>query len=412
MLAIYSPPFNVHYYINIIATESPEKMIRSSRLGRLCLLFLILLSPGCVNSSKAPPGDEFDAGSVLSGTTPRLVHRFRVTNSTGRTVRLLGEAHSCDCTRVELEKVALKPGASTILSMGLDLSSRYEKRRVSCVVKTDHPTLPEWSYHLKYESFPPARIVPPQIKLGSFRAGKRIAEDLEYEESPEEVWLEVYSTSDAGSLSSPVDQAVPKGIRVVMDKEPLVESLAGGIRRARYRIRADLEDTASAPGNFAQPFVVGLGNGTFSSVMLVWSVMGSLEAIPSQTHFGMVSPGDSPSVRTILLRSVEGKKFALVSFESGAKDLTVETPDLGHSNAAVEHAITLRLTPSSGADRIARSGFVLIRPDLEDAKEIRIPWSVFIRRPETAERDHAVPNLPSDKEHSDAKDGVSCPCGA
>ena len=133
---------------------------------------LLFLTCGCAPGTISVPGETFDAGPVFAADQAELVHRFRVTNTTGRAVRILGERHSCSCTTLELPRVALRPGESTILTMTVSVPYSYTQREICCTVVTVHPRYPEWEYRIRFESFPRARVEPEQIRVGTLAPWK------------------------------------------------------------------------------------------------------------------------------------------------------------------------------------------------------------------------------------------------
>ena len=97
--------------------------------------------PGCHRESAShPPGEVFDAGAVFASSTPTLTHMFRIENTTKRTVRILGENHSCDCTTVDLPKRELLAGESVALTLSVQVPPAYVKKDVSA--NSTRPTTP------------------------------------------------------------------------------------------------------------------------------------------------------------------------------------------------------------------------------------------------------------------------------
>lgn len=63
-----------------------------------------MLLLGCGGNDKVPPGAVFKSPPIYGWGGSNLSHRFNLVNTTGKPVRILGEQHSCSCTRVEYEK--------------------------------------------------------------------------------------------------------------------------------------------------------------------------------------------------------------------------------------------------------------------------------------------------------------------
>lgn len=275
-----------------------------------------------------------------------------------------------------MERAVLLPGASTALTMDLEIPSTYDKRQVSCVVKTDHPDYPEWIYYLAYESFPQAQIVPAQIRLGTM--GR---DDADGGRTKRVAHLEVYSSPNVKRSPAPSDREAPHGIRVQIDRDPTWDTPALGVRRARFGIRAELAKGSQPLGSQAQPLNVYLDNGFVASTMIVWSVTGPVEVVPSHLHFGIVSPGGTPNPTSVMIRSDDGRPFQVLSVESDTKIVEVEVPDESEGAGRTSHTIKLTLHPDVGSDRRALTGSVRVLTDIKASGEVQIPWSAFVRRP-------------------------------
>ena len=124
---------------------------------------------GCSGEISRPLGKVFDAGAVFADATPVISHRFTITNTTKRPVKILEETHSCTCTAVEVEHRLLNPGESMVLKMSVRVPTGYSEYDISCTLKTDHPTLPNWDYRIRYRTFPRARVISDRITLEAIR---------------------------------------------------------------------------------------------------------------------------------------------------------------------------------------------------------------------------------------------------
>jgi hypothetical protein len=66
--------------------------------------------PGCRPGASGVPGEVYDAGYVMVGTTPKMSHDFAVRNTTGSTVEIIDVGKTCGCTSYELARMRLAPG--------------------------------------------------------------------------------------------------------------------------------------------------------------------------------------------------------------------------------------------------------------------------------------------------------------
>ena len=199
-----------------------------SRIARagccLVALFLFFLY-GCSQAIVSVPGETFDAGPVFAADQAELSHRFQITNTTGRRVRILGERHSCTCTTTDLPRAVLGPGESTFLTMTVSIPHSYAQREVGCTVLTDDPQYPEWNYGIRFESLPGARIEPEQISVGTLAPWK---ESKGEDRAIAEAWLEVFAPPGASlpEPSGPLD--VVDGLVIHRDQRPVIDNLARG----------------------------------------------------------------------------------------------------------------------------------------------------------------------------------------
>ena len=362
------------------------------------VLLVVFLNIGCSKTEVTNPGEEFDAGVIFATTQKKLIHKFAVLNSTTEVVRVIGESHSCGCTSIDLTPATLAPGERTSLTMELSVPRGHDKRRVSCFVATDHPKFPRWAYHLSYESFPQAEIVPSQIRLGQdFDGSGRSAKA--------DVFLKVYSPPGSEHPPAPVNQVAPQGIRADMDPSPVDQVATKLIRTTRYRVKTELLDRAQSDGSFAQPLSIYLDNGFVASTLIVWAIAGPVTVTPSSIHFGMVSATAQSATKTILVRSKDGIPFKILSAEADSRLVQVEVDDLAHLQNM--HSIKLSFQPSVASTQWAISGSIRVRTDRQRSDELNVPWSAFVRRPGEPAGDESVSH-PKGEMHCDTSQPLPC----
>lgn len=352
------------------------------------MLTLGLSTLGCTGSfEEVPPGEFFDSGKLIVSRTSTLKHTFQVTNSTSRPVRIQGETHSCGCTDIELRQVVLDPGESTPLTMTVRLPTGLVEREVGCTVKTDHPRFPEWNYTLRYATFPVARIATERIDLGTISLGEAQDDDQPGRvDSAEQTWLELYTSGDEaapefGTIVGP-DELIAD-----LDPNPIRKSLGGGVERIRHRLSVSLRPGMSSAGTYARSLSLPIAGGPSVSTTVVWSAKAPVVSTPAQVHSGMLTPGADAVTRKLLIRSSDGRQFRLLPDDPGPSEGLV--PAI-HGIAAdappsTSHIATLALTIPETESGRAFEGAVRFRTDIADFPEVRIPWSVFLRRSERAE---------------------------
>lgn len=360
---------------------------------------IVILSAllGCTQRPAATPGETFDAGPVFAHATPRLTHRFLVTNTTGRKVRLLKETHSCSCTKVELAGVTLEPGASTPLVMNVDVSETYSALDLTCTVNTDHPEHPNWVYHLTFMSYPRARIDPDRINLGSFPvAGARGVDSDGLKGPGRDVWVEFYGkTGDVFPSPRRVDRK-SDALIATLDPTPVVHIMDGKIRRERYRLSVTLDRKHALPGDFFDTLQVPVGNGVAPQVSVRWSCVGPFTVSPAQVHFGRIAGQDASKSVEVTIESGDGAPFKLLSCNTTPEGRSPRVSLAGGkelpSGSAAAHPLTLTFSPPSEVRSTAASGAVEVMTDRAGAAMVRIPWSVFLkRRPDATGQGGSVP---------------------
>jgi hypothetical protein len=113
-------------------------------------------------------------------------------------------------------------------------------REVSSELRTDDPRFPNWTYRLRFESFPRVQILPERIDLGTFRAGK-------FANRPATARLEIFA-APGEEMSGPGKLKVPDGMSVTLDRRPERTKFVGGVRRDTYHFTVRLREEPTVPG--------------------------------------------------------------------------------------------------------------------------------------------------------------------
>jgi hypothetical protein len=328
------------------------------------------------NPGPAPPDASFDAGAVFASQTRRLIHEFRVKNSTDRVVRILSERHSCDCAKVTLERRELRPSESAALQIEVTIPPVYSNREVTCVLETDLPEHPDWVYRIKFEGFPNARIVPDRIDLGTRVAAPPTAALNGDSTTTTSAWLEVYAPRAESARARPSLGPVPPECNVDLGEGVDMEPGFPGVRVTRYPISIRLDRAGSSPGLFVRPCGVSLDGNPGASALVFWTVRAPVVCEPSFLHFGSVTPAEPAPSQRVRLRSTDGIPFRILSVnQSPLIKIEHETRP---SEPSIDHSLSLRLSLPRDSSR-AVSGSLLIRLDRLDSPDVLVPWSAFAR---------------------------------
>lgn len=342
------------------------------RTRNLALLVVLAVVGGCTPRGDTQPGERFHAGALFKFLTPRLTHVFKVRNTLDRPVRILGEQHSCSCTKVRLATVELQPGEAADLEMSVDVIDGYSKSSLQCQVQTDHPKFKEWTYQLAYVTFPRATIAPNRVVLRE-AAEKSSAQPAEI---AGETWLETFAPAGR-DLPAPESLDTPDGLLIDLDRNPVRDVLPDAVQRARYHLRISVpaRTSISTSGGQSRAFNVRLSQGVIAGVTVVWTNRTGVECHPSQVHFGYLSSSSPPKSTRLVVRSDDGSPFRVLGFESSNPMVALAGPF--PTKAVAEHLFELSLRPTSEASTSVLSGSVRLKTDRRPVSSIEVPWSVF-----------------------------------
>jgi hypothetical protein len=206
---------------------------------------LLLVALGCDHSTPSTPGEVFDAGPVFVDDSPKVSHTFTVKNTTERTIQIVGESHSCVCTKVEYEKRSLKPGETMPLTMEVAVSPQRTISDLLCSLRTDDPVHPTWTYRVQIQAYPRVVIDPPRIELGQIP-----------EQTTEPIFrgasLTFYTLEE---LKRPpiMNVRAPDRFTVAIGETPRVVVLPNGVRETRFPVDFRLSGEDATTGPFAEP---------------------------------------------------------------------------------------------------------------------------------------------------------------
>lgn len=345
------------------------------RHSRNCSLgLLVVLTVGCRSESKHP-GGSWDSGVVFSSTTTKLTHDYRITNTTGIPVRILGEEHSCGCTSVALKKGVLLPGEVTIAVMEVNLPRERERGAVGFSVITDHPNWPKWEYTATFESVPFAKFEPAALNFGTVRTASKPGQT----NGPivARAHLEVYGPGSAGALSTPIRLVTPPELLAEIDELAILDNPRPGVLRARYPVKVTLAESPQSLGTFYRPIKADFGGRKSVELRVIWQATGAVTFTPSHVHFGLIKLADEPVTRTVVIHGENKRAFRLLKVEASSPLLSFEA-SATTAGSSSSHVLMIKFKPPSEKSGPALNGYVKIQADIGGAPEIKIPWSAFL----------------------------------
>ena len=347
----------------------------------MCLGGLIV---GC--SSKADgTGGSFDFGPVFAAQSPTIEHEFRVVNTTGRPVKILGELHSCTCTDVGLRLGVLQPGESTPLRMKVSIPDGRIDRVIGCTVKTDDPGRPDWQYSIAAQAYTPGRVDPDRIDLGTLSLDPGVASvgGAAVDPPAGAATVELFDRGDGPAPRARLVE-VPSELALKLGDRGVVDRPAKGIRRVRYPLTVGLRERPTVEGRHAATIALMVGDRRFQATV-AWSTKGLLSVGPAAVHFGFVADGDPPRSANVVVRSVDGRPFRLVDAPPSAGPVTIrrisgDHPDNPEAPPSI-YRLELVFDPSRRGPGAALNGVASIKTDLPGAATCPVKWSAFSRGP-------------------------------
>lgn len=265
------------------------------------------------------------------------------------------------------------------LTMTVNVPTAYILNDISCTIKTDNLEHPNWTYHLRFESFPEARIVPDRIDLGTYTVSSGFA-------SPEfgisGVWLDVFDRPGQFEQPQPRVMESPEDYKATIEINPQAMTLANQVRVRRYNLSVSHKTGLLSAGTFVRPLTITLGPEAVASASVVWTIQVPVNCEPAQVFFGSIGPKTSPIEKRGVLRSADGREFRILSVES-SKPVKVALPPKNQfpSLPSKVHFLDLTLEMPDESSRFL-AGSVRIQIDRDDFPNVILPWSASVRKDE------------------------------
>ncbi len=347
--------------------------MRISPPPALLVLVLGLALTGCGPSG--PPGATVDLGSFVLDEPKEIVQEFEVENTTGRTVRILSEKHTCNCTVVSLDASPLEPGEVRTLTMKVLSPASYFDQDLTSTLLTDHPKYKAWVYQLRFTTYPRASFSPDKIDLGD----RSIAADERDEPTQGEADLDLYwgEGGKQRSLTEPLQVRLPVDAEPV--GEPVEEQMPGGIRRLRQRYRIGLTGEDRTLGTAVSDVYARAGPGAPARLGVTWTNQAPLDVWPVAINFGMVRLGDGPIVKRVRLESREDQTFRILAADSDTAALKVESGPgaVVPTDARKAHEIVATYDPTEAPASGVAAGRLTLQTDMPGIEAIEVHWTAF-----------------------------------
>ncbi len=298
---------------------------------------------------------EHDFGLVLAGSDVKRSHTYRISNTSGRPVRVRGVENRKPCCG-EVAPVApavLAPGQSIEVAVTLHIGLAAGQVVHLAALATEGP------------SEPPALIR--TTALARPRATVEESEPMATSPYPGESRRVGYAVRSFGTAANPPFPLDDRAIR----SEAAIAWLGAASTRVDpvtglTENRRDLALTVTAsgdPGSRSTTLEVLDGGGVVARKWLLWEVARAIRATPP----GLIVAADATDPLKVVLRSRDDRPFRILTATSRVEGLAID-PD-GNTSAA-GHTLAVRV--DRGPRDAARSGEILIRTDHPGQPEVKV----------------------------------------
>jgi hypothetical protein len=336
----------------------------------------LTLCSGCARQTADPPGEIFDAGDVFCDARSSVQHVFIIPNTTAHPVKLIEETHSCTCTTADIELRSLQPGESTPLSLRVPVPSEYRSFSASAIVKTDAPDHSDWRYELRFQAYPPGRLLPDRIDLGSWQHSNGAANNTS--RMPPTIFLEVFKSPNDKTISRFQIRNPAAEVEVQIGNDPAIDLLSKSIKRLRYPVTLRLRGPLNA-GHYARAINIQIGASMWPArALITWNVSGPITSNPSCVSFGSVRADSGASRALILIKSKDRKPFVIKNIKSDSPLVVGREQETAISHAIGVRTVELLFRPPNRDNRKYLSGIIRINTNVDGATACQVGWAAFI----------------------------------
>jgi hypothetical protein len=237
------------------------------------------------------------------------------------------------------------------------------KKAYSCVLVTDDPLSPQWTYRLEADFYPPV-LCEPATRHVAVESGQTQTE------------LSIYTYARAGSSVrqvSSIESGPDLHLSPTQIPEPQVQKLADGVIRASWRVQLQLDNAALSAGPHADRVVVKCADGSKAEAIVSWVVKSPFAVEPSRL-FLVARASDHRGRKTLLVRSLEGKSFRITSVNAGSDGVRCDWDD----DSPAAERVELRVSATELNCEKAITGELVLH--LDDDQVVRVPYAIFPQR--------------------------------
>jgi hypothetical protein len=277
---------------------------------------------------------QHDFGLVIGSAELKLSHSFNLTNTTGRSVRLLRAVnHKPCCGDVRFQPTTLSPGQEAKLEVTIRIGESTEPFSHLTVLETDHPSFPRREFYVFARPHPHFRLDPDDNNkaLAVTPKSSIVASFIAF----------AYGTQSQPpiSLGEATVASDSKATWCGPSRDRVMEN--GLIERSRpisLSLRGDGD-----PGDRISTINVTHGSETLGASNFRWEVVPGIKASPSTL---LLTHGSDSRRRIIWLRSQDGRPFQVVDVSSSVPGIRGTITEKG---AKLVHnlGVTIGLEPGN-----------------------------------------------------------------
>jgi hypothetical protein len=308
-------------------------------------------------------GMAHDFGNIPD--TAMVTHIFRFTNRTDKRVTIQSAAGSCGCTVPALEKKAFEPGESGEMTVTFNPQHRRGPQPKQITVMYAEPAGTPSTVLTINSNVQPLMVVEP-MKMYLMEVDAKQGKSTEITVSGRKADFQVLG----------VDTTNPNLSISVGEKRAVT---IDGEQFQQYPVSVMVKPNAPL-GEFQTELAIRTNEPTAASTnyIFVADVVGELKATPNKLTLRAYTP-NIPFANVVTLESRSGRSFKVTSVEVEGRDDMQLVADVEPNNMTGKPAYTVRLNGVTPDVTGMVSGEIIVKTDLPDNPEIRLPFSTSIR---------------------------------
>ena len=324
--------------------------------------------PGVQPSDPAQSPLSFDVMSHDFGNIPDTgtqTHTFKFTNRTDRRVAIHSATGSCGCTVPALAKKVYEPGESGEMVVTFNPQNRRGPQPKQITVTYSEPAGTPSTILTINSNVQPLMVVEP-MKMYLMEVDAKQGKSTEITVSGRKPDFKVEA----------VDTSNPNLQITIGEKR---EVMLDGETFQQYPVSVTVKPNAPL-GEFQTELVIRTNEPTAptTNYVFVADVVGELKATPNKLTLRAYTP-NVPFANVVTLESRSGKPFRITSVDVEGRDDMQLVADVEANNLTGKPAYTVRLNGVTPNVTGLVSGEIIVKTDMPDNPEIRLPFNTSIR---------------------------------